>query len=60
MADRKTLAAENSQTGTNRDQEASKRPRSHDGPKNEIWTSMLDGVASGKRLPKRNVLVLGA
>jgi hypothetical protein len=24
-----------------------------------IWSSMLDGVASGKRLPEKNILVLG-
>jgi dynein light intermediate chain 1 len=60
MLDRKTRAAGTSKTATISDYEASKHPRSHDGPKNEIWTSMLDGVASGKRLPKRNILVLGA
>lgn len=27
--------------------------------KNDIWSSLLDGVASGKRLPEKNVLVLG-
>lgn len=24
-----------------------------------MWSSMLDGVASGKRLPEKNILVLG-
>jgi dynein light intermediate chain 1, cytosolic len=27
-------------------------------PKN-LWTSMLDSVASGKRLPEKNIIVLG-
>jgi dynein light intermediate chain 1 len=36
----------------------------HDGPKSsdakkDLWLSMLDGVASGKRLPEKNILVLG-
>ncbi|KAG5291882.1 dynein light intermediate chain [Histoplasma ohiense] len=35
------------------------RPSSKDGAKNNIWSSMLDGVASGKRLPEKNLLVLG-
>ncbi|EEP78838.1 conserved hypothetical protein [Uncinocarpus reesii 1704] len=34
------------------------RPASKDGKKN-LWSSMLDGVASGKRLPEKNLLVLG-
>ncbi|KAI9783301.1 MAG: hypothetical protein M1816_001433 [Peltula sp. TS41687] len=29
------------------------------GPKREIWTSLLDSVASGKRLPEKNIFVLG-
>ena len=33
------------------------RPKSAD--KNDLWSSMLDGVASGKRLPEKNILVLG-
>ena len=28
-------------------------------PKKDLWLSMLDSVASGKRLPEKNVLVLG-
>lgn len=35
------------------------RPTSKDGNKKNIWSSMLDGVASGKRLPEKNMLVLG-
>ncbi|PGH12307.1 hypothetical protein AJ79_04373 [Helicocarpus griseus UAMH5409] len=35
------------------------RPSSKDGAKKNIWSSMLDGVASGKRLPEKNLLVLG-
>ena len=27
--------------------------------KKNIWTSMLESVASGKRLPEKNLLVLG-
>ncbi|EEH21653.2 hypothetical protein PABG_03869 [Paracoccidioides brasiliensis Pb03] len=35
------------------------RPTSKDGVKKNIWSSMLDGAASGKRLPEKNLLVLG-
>ena len=28
-------------------------------PKENIWSSLLDSVASGKRLPEKNLLVLG-
>lgn len=35
------------------------RPTSKDGAKKNIWSSMLDEVASGKRLPEKNLLVLG-
>jgi dynein light intermediate chain 1 len=28
-------------------------------PKRNLWTSMLESVASGKRLPEKNLLVLG-
>ncbi|KAI9683273.1 MAG: hypothetical protein M1822_006138 [Bathelium mastoideum] len=42
-------------------------PQSNDGPqhsggedqKKELWSSMLDGVSSGKRLPEKTLLVLG-
>ncbi|PSS28024.1 hypothetical protein M430DRAFT_113376 [Amorphotheca resinae ATCC 22711] len=34
------------------------RPRSSDAKK-DMWSSMLDGVASGKKLPEKNILVLG-
>jgi dynein light intermediate chain 1 len=34
------------------------RPKSSDAKK-DMWSSMLDGVASGKRLPEKNLLVLG-
>ncbi len=27
--------------------------------KKDIWSSLLDSVASGKRLPEKNLLVLG-
>lgn len=36
------------------------RPSSKDGPKKNIWSSMLDSVANGKRLPEKNLLILGA
>ncbi|CRG87643.1 Cytoplasmic dynein 1 light intermediate chain 1 [Talaromyces islandicus] len=35
------------------------RPSSKDGNKKNIWSSMLDNVASGKRLPEKNIVVLG-
>ncbi|GMF74237.1 unnamed protein product [Aspergillus oryzae] len=34
------------------------RPSSKDGPKKNIWSSMLDSVANGKRLPEKNLLIL--
>ncbi|PGH05949.1 hypothetical protein AJ80_08261 [Polytolypa hystricis UAMH7299] len=37
----------------------SSRPTSKDGAKKNLWSSMLDGVASGKRLPEKNLLILG-
>ncbi|KAI9780541.1 MAG: hypothetical protein M1839_006659 [Geoglossum umbratile] len=41
------------------DNERDGRPKSKDGQRNDMWSSMLGGVASGKRLPEKNVLVLG-
>ncbi|KAJ5665476.1 uncharacterized protein N7477_007924 [Penicillium maclennaniae] len=35
------------------------RPSSKDGSKKNIWSSLLDGVANGKRLPEKNLLILG-
>ncbi|OXV06566.1 hypothetical protein Egran_05661 [Elaphomyces granulatus] len=35
------------------------RPTSKDGRKKNLWSSMLDGVATGRRLPEKNMLVLG-
>lgn len=29
------------------------------GEKKDMWSSMLDNVASGKRLPEKNLLVMG-
>ncbi|KKA21782.1 Dynein family protein [Rasamsonia emersonii CBS 393.64] len=37
---------------------AGSRPSSKDGNKKNIWSSMLDSVASGKRLPEKNMIVL--
>ena len=34
------------------------RPKSSD-TKKDLWSSMLDNVASGKKLPEKNILVLG-
>jgi dynein light intermediate chain 1 len=36
------------------------RPGSRDGEKEEIWKPMLDSISSGKRLPEKSLLVLGA
>ena len=42
---------------------SSSRPTSRDGAQkknaNNIWSSMLDSVANGKRLPEKNLLILG-
>ncbi|KAJ5689478.1 hypothetical protein N7462_003870 [Penicillium macrosclerotiorum] len=38
---------------------ANSRPTSKDGSKKNIWSSLLDGVANGKRLPEKNLLILG-
>ncbi|KAI9757445.1 MAG: hypothetical protein M4579_003461 [Chaenotheca gracillima] len=35
------------------------RPDSSDDSKKDMWSSMLDRVSSGKRLPEKNILVLG-
>lgn len=45
-------------TGTHNSGGPGSRPTSKDGNKN-IWSSMLDSVASGKRLPEKNMIVLG-
>ena len=39
--------------------EPSSRPKSSEESKKGIWSSMLDNVASGKRLPEKSILVLG-
>lgn len=36
-----------------------KRPRSHGEKEKNIWSSMLDSVASGRKLPEKQLLVLG-
>ncbi|KAH8816881.1 dynein light intermediate chain-domain-containing protein [Xylogone sp. PMI_703] len=43
------------QVSTSSDHDRSKSPDS----KKDMWSSMLNGVASGKRLPEKNILVLG-
>lgn len=35
------------------------RPQSKDGNEKDMWSSLLDSVASGKRLPEKNLIVLG-
>ncbi|KUL92156.1 hypothetical protein ZTR_02520 [Talaromyces verruculosus] len=46
-------------TGTQDSGGPGSRPSSKDGNKKNIWSSMLDSVASGKRLPEKNMIVLG-
>jgi len=36
------------------------RRKSHAAPKREIWSSLLKSVSSGKRLPEKQLLLLGA
>lgn len=35
------------------------RPRSNGEADKDMWSSMLDSVATGKKLPEKNILVLG-
>ncbi|KAI4136584.1 MAG: hypothetical protein L6R39_007718 [Caloplaca ligustica] len=35
------------------------RPQSKGEPEKNLWSSLLNGVASGKKLPEKNLLVLG-
>lgn len=35
------------------------RPQSKGEPEKNLWSSLLDSVASGKKLPEKNLLVLG-
>lgn len=35
------------------------RPQSKDGEDKGMWWSLLNSVASGKRLPEKNLVVLG-
>lgn len=55
------MASSNNRTSTYTQVSAGsdhERPKSADAKK-DMWSSMLDGVASGKRLPEKNILVLG-
>jgi dynein light intermediate chain 1 len=36
------------------------RPSSRDTDKEEIWKPLLDSISSGKKLPEKSLLVLGA
>lgn len=38
---------------------ASGGSESKNGEKKDMWSSMLESVASGKRLPEKNLLVMG-
>lgn len=35
------------------------RPQSKGNQEKNLWSSLLDSVASGKKLPEKNLLVLG-
>lgn len=35
------------------------RPQSKGEQEKNLWSSLLNGVASGKKLPEKNLLVLG-
>lgn len=35
------------------------RPKDKDSTKKDIWSGMLDGVSSGKKLPEKTAFVLG-
>ena len=35
------------------------RPKSKDEAEEGLWSSMLNSVATGKRLPEKNLLILG-
>lgn len=35
------------------------RPQSKGEPEKNLWSSLLDSVARGKKLPEKNLLVLG-
>ena len=35
------------------------RPKSKDEPEKGIWSSMLDSVASGRKLPEKQMIVFG-
>ena len=48
-----------SKFGTGTGSGSNSRPSSKDGPKKNMWSSMLDNVANGKRLPEKNLLILG-
>jgi dynein light intermediate chain 1 len=52
------MATSNNRTSTYTQSSDHDRPKSADAKK-DMWSSMLDGVASGKRLPEKNILVLG-
>jgi hypothetical protein len=52
---RKVSSYTTKSTGTDLDG----RPTSSDASKKPIWTTLLDGVSSGKRMPEKSLLVLG-
>ena len=38
---------------------SSEKRQSNGEPEKNMWSSMLDSVASGKKLPEKNIIVLG-
>ncbi len=53
------MAANTNRFSTYTSASAGSDARKDDNAKKELWSSMLDSVASGKRLPEKNILVLG-
>ena len=49
-----------SQAGGARKDGRSSRLSAGEVPKREIWSTLLDGVASSKKLPEKDLIVLGS
>ena len=56
--DRRTSAFR--QAGGARKDGRSSRPSAGEVPKREIWSTLLDSVASSKKLPEKDLIVLGS
>ncbi|KAL3477714.1 dynein light intermediate chain-domain-containing protein [Aspergillus californicus] len=54
-----TMPTSSQNTGKRSSMGNNSRPSSKDGPKKNIWSSMLDSAATAKRLPEKNLLILG-